>query len=198
MPAAKIGHGNSLWIPRIRNLYRAADWKKRGRRSPACCGTASRAVWPGVEASVFAVGQLWLRSGDRACAGCCPGLSLGFGAQKTTDMNRCRMLVQCGNVGAAFRIGCERAFGMRVNAGCRGECGLQIGPFNRLSAPGDGAFMRNEDLFGYRLPVPTERCWPCAFSAERDGASRIWKTGAQCAAEEACRGLSESVEPYRP
>ena len=167
MPPAKIGHGNSLWIPRIRNLYRAADWKKRGKRSPACCGTASRAVWPGVEASVFVVGQLWLRSGDRACAGCCPGLSLGFGAQKTTDMNR------------RFRYA--------------GECGLQIGPFNRLSAPGDGAFMRNEDLFGYRLPVPTERCWPCAFSAERDGASRIWKTGAQCAAEEACRGLSGPV-----
>ena len=57
MPPAKIGHGNSLWIPRIRNLYRAADWKKRGKRSPACCGTASRAVWPGVEASVFVVGQ---------------------------------------------------------------------------------------------------------------------------------------------
>ena len=119
MPAAKIGHGNSLWIPRIRNLYRAADWKNRGRRSPACGGTASRAVWPGVEASVFAVGQLWLRSGDRACARCGPGLSLGVGSQKTTDMNRCRMLVQCGNVGAAFRIGCERAVGTPVNAACR-------------------------------------------------------------------------------
>lgn len=93
--------------------------EKTGKAQSGLLRDGQRAVWPGVEASVFAVGQLWLRSGDRACAGCCPGLSLGFGAQKTTDMNRCRMLVQCGNVGAAFRIGCERAFGMRVNAGCR-------------------------------------------------------------------------------
>lgn len=102
-------------------------------------GTTNRYVCLGMEVPVYAMGQLRLRSGDRAYVGIGPWLSLGVSAKNTTtDMNLYRILMRRGDVGAALQIGYEFAFGMQVNAS------YKYGLFNRLSAPENGAFMRRE------------------------------------------------------